>query len=222
MTSKFEKDDKKLESLTLPAEFPPACGGRDFECLTEAQRDGYLGNKIEVDPENPFYKSKYNSVFCQTDHDKIGSGPNELIFMSIEDSKIPDDEDIRVIGYGACAYNRNEIINIPRSVRKIKSYAFEFCKAKKITISSNVDIRGIAVFYGVSCNTEIEFEVAPDWLSSGAFIRSEAKIVFRDPNIKFVNYWLVNTATDDIIMNAGEDVISRITLAKCSDGDINL
>ena len=224
LTSNFEKDDKKPESLTLPADLPPYSewGGWSFKCLTEAQRDGYLGNKIEVDPENPFYKSKYNSVFCQTDLDKIGSGPKKLIFMSIEDSKIPDDEDIRVIEHGACAYNRNEIINIPRSVRHIKSYAFEFCKAKKITISSNVDIRGIAVFYGVSCNTEIEFEVAPDWLSSGAFIRSEAKIVFRDPNIKFVNYWLVNTATDDIIMNAGEDVISRITLAKCSDGDINL
>ena len=200
MTSKFEKDDKKLESLTLPAEFPPACGGRDFECLTEAQRDGYLGNKIEVDPENPFYKSKYNSVLRRVDYyHKIDSGPKELVFMSIEDSKIPDDEDIRVIGDGACAYNRNEIINIPRSVRRIGGYAFEFCKAKKITVPSRVDTLISLVFHGASRDTEIEFEAVPRRMPIGLFFNSKAKIVFKDPTVKWIGDCLVNTATGEFI-----------------------
>ena len=187
LSSHFEKDDF-LESLVIPEDVPNLgiSGLSPFYRLTFAQRGGHLGCAVSVDEGNRFYQSKNNCIYSKTRKaDAVFPASvfvkKTLLFMSIDDSSIPDDEDISVIGPMSCLYNRNKRINIPATVESV----------------------GFNAFAHISDATKIVFHSVP-YISQNAFEKSNAVVKFENRDVEEIDGWYIDRSDWSVMFRQGE------------------
>ncbi len=96
-------------------------------------------NSIVVSEENPVYHSEFDCLI---------ESKSKTLILGCNNSRIPDDGSVEVIGYNAFSGCEKICdIMIPEAITTIESYAFSGCSnLQKISISKNVENIGTGVF----------------------------------------------------------------------------
>lgn len=205
----YEKADSIRVSDTVEIIEEEALGGGKYTSLyisaSVRQLEGAFSTcdrleKIEVDKNNPIYRSVNNCLINTQTKTLVLGCINSIIpadgsvtkignkaFETARFTNITIPEGITEIGKEAFAWCMMlESITIPDSVKIIGELAFTDCeKAKTLKLGKGVESIGNAAFYCCSLITEIELPQSLKYLGGSAFAHSRIKNLVIPDGVKF-------------------------------------
>ncbi len=205
----YEKADSIRVSDTVEIIEEEALGGGKYTSLyisaSVRQLEGAFSNcdrleKIEVDKNNPIYRSVNNCLINTQTKTLVLGCINSVIpadgsvtkigtkaFETARFTNFTIPEGITEIGKEAFAWCMMlESITIPDSVKIIGELAFTDCeKAKTLKLGKGVESIGNGAFYCCSLITEIELPQSLKYLGGSAFARSRIKNLVIPDGVKF-------------------------------------